>query len=441
MPPVASRRVLIDAEDFTRRRGVAALTRGDSLDLEEVPRRPNAALLGGLVFALLIAAGSAGAAFVTGRAPDGWRADGALVLDRQTGARFVADGGLLRPAPTLTSALLAGARSEPVLVPHEHVAGAPLGAGLPGEGMPERPPSLPERATGFLACVGSSGSIDVFTGAPRRSALAAEGLLVRTDAVAEVVLVVGRRAHPTSAPALAALGYTEGQVRVVPQEWLDLVPTGDSLTLLSVTAVDPTSGVPGVGVEGEVVAATGSGRHFLVADGAVSPLVNRTSELLAPAPVRTVPESVLLTAPAGPPVGVLDAPEEPPTVPAREDVVVPCVRSSDGAVELGQSVADAGTRPSAPRRLDTRDDRDLSVTWHFQPGFGALVGPQDLDVPVEAGEQRRSGGIRIVADGVGHEFADDEALRALGYRREQTVLLPPPWLALVADGVTLSVIT
>jgi len=70
---VAGRRELIESEDFAGRRGVAALVRGDALAVEDVPRRPNAALLLGLVVVVLVAAGSAATAFLAGRAPDGWR--------------------------------------------------------------------------------------------------------------------------------------------------------------------------------------------------------------------------------------------------------------------------------------------------------------------------------------------------------------------------------
>ena len=438
---MTSRRVLIDAEDFNRRRGVAALLRGDCLDLEEVPRRPNAALLVGVVFALLIAAASAGTAFVTGRAPDGWRDDGTLVLDRETGARFLALGQTLRPVPTLTGALLAGGRSEPVLVPHEEVVRAPLGPPLPGAGLPERPPALPPSPTGFSACLGGHDMVDVFAGTPRGGALPQDGLLVRPVGAKEVVLLAGRRAHPLSRPALASLGYFPTQVREVPRAWLDLVPRGAPLTRLEPQARrGKGKGVRGVGKSGQVVAAAQSGRRFLVEAGVVRPLANRTSELLAPPPVRNVPDAVLLAAPAGPPAGVVDAPAQPPAVPAPESVVVPCVRSSDGLVTLLEQARDNETRPPPARRFPVAGGPELTMTWHFRPGEGALVGPLDLDQPRPVGSPpvAGTGGIRVVADGIGYEVADLPALGALGYRREQTVLLPVTWLALLERGAPLS---
>ncbi|WP_133411968.1 type VII secretion protein EccB [Vallicoccus soli] len=430
---MASRRVLIDAEDFARRRGVAALLRGDSLDVEEVPRRPNAALAAGVVLALLAAAATAGTAFVTGREPSGWQRDGTLVLDRETGARFLAEDGRLRPAPTLTSVLLAGGRTDPVLVPHDAVAAAPLGAALGGAGLPEAPPGLPERPTGFTACLTAPAAVDVHAGAPGGAPADATGLLVRTPGSTQLVLLAGARAHPVAGDALAPLGLFPAQVREVPAAWLALVPSGPALRPLAVPPEPAGQGVRGVGQGGEVVASRGTGRAYLVSRGTVRPFLDRTSELLAPRPVRAVPDAALEAAPEGPPVGVPGAPAEPPAVPDPSTPVVPCTRSSDGQLSLLRSAQDRGTRPSTPREAPT--DPPVTVRWHLAPGQGALVGPPDLDAPPPAGTSARgSGGIRLVADGLAHEVADLDALRALGYRREQTVLLPGAWLALAPTG-------
>jgi len=437
---VGSRRDLIEAEDFQRRRAVAALTRGDTLEVEEVPRRPNAWLIAGVVLALLIAAGSAVTAFITDRVPDGWMDDGSLVVDEDTGARYVAMGGILRPTPTLTGALLAGARGKPVLVSNDNVQQAPLGRPLTGAGMPERPPDLPAVPTGFTTCVTDAGNLEVFAGEPATLPSRANGVLVSPIGLPEIVLVSGRRAHPVSDDALTALGYSSAQVREVPAAWLALAAPGPPLTLLE-PMTDSGLGVPGVGAASEIVASAETGRHFLVADGTVQRLVNRTSELLAPSPVRTLPGSALRAAPPGTPYGIIDAPTSPPVVSPREAVVVPCVRSSDGLLTVASDIdiGDARTRPGPTHEVSVAGN-PTTVRWHFPPGEGALVGPLDLDRPRSPGESATGGTeeIRLVAAGIGHPVASPEVLRALGYRREQTVLLPDSWLALLEPGVPLA---
>lgn len=441
---MASRRTLIDVEDFNRRRGVAALVRGDSLDLEEVPPRPNAAIAGGVIVALLLCGGSVATAYLTGRAPEGWRSDGTLVLDEATGARYVARDGALHPAPTLTSALLAGARARPVLVPHAAVSGARVGGALPGQDLPERPPSLPATPTGFTACWDGS-VLGVYAGAPAVRPASAEAVLAGVDG--RVFLVADRASHPVSPAALTALGYSGAEVRPVPAAWLALVPAGAPLDLLPAATVDPSRGVPDVGSLGEVVAEAGTGRRFLVGDGTLAPFANTTSELLAPAPVREVPGAAVLAAAPAPPAGIVDAPSTPPTVPPREDAAVPCVRSSDGGVSVAAEVSDAGTVAAPEHALGGGEDGKAAdgtggpgavpVSWHFRPGRGALIGPTSLDQPSAPGEEG-SEKIRVVDAGTGYPMGDLGALGALGYRREQTVLLPDSWLALTVRGGELS---
>lgn len=419
---MASRRDLIEAEDFHRRRGVAALARGDTLEVEQVPRRPNVWLITGVVVALLIAAGSAATAFITDRAPDGWLDNGTLVINEDTGARYVAQGGRLHAASTLTGAILAGAKPEPVLVPTETLRQAPIGRPLRPGGLPERPPDLPAVPTGFTACATGPNSVDVFAGAPAVALAPANGLLVQARGTSQIVLLAGRRAYPITPDALVALGYSRTQVRSVPGAWLELTVPGPRLTVLR--------------PDGRVVEAADTGRRFVVDGATVRPLVNRTSALLAPSPVRTVPDSVLLSRPSGPPVGIAGAPATAPNVPAPNTSIVACVRSSDGLVTVAAAVADAGTRPSPPHRVRI-GSATVTVTWHFPPGQGALVGPLNLDQPQPSGPDDITG-IRLVAGGVGYPVASLEVLRELGYQRQQTVLLPDSWLALLEPGTTLT---
>lgn len=425
---MASRRDLIEAEDFHRRRGVAALQRGDTLAVEDVPRRPNAALVAGLVLVLLIAAGSAVTAFLTGRAPDNWLADGSLVVDESTGARYVARAGTLRPTPTVTAALLAGARPQPTLVPHAKVVDAPIGLPLRDDGTPEAPPAVPPVQPSLTACLSGGDAVDVFAGRPGGSTAPTDGLLVRPRGGSEVRLLDQQRAYPLDPGALVALGYTTTQIRDVPPAWLALVPTGPPLATIGVA--------PGA----EVVATTGGGRYVLQG-GRARPAANATSARLLPAPARTVPDTAIASVPAGTPVGVLDAPSEPPSVPAPEFAVSPCVfGGGTPQVRLGYAgpVSDGPGTRSTPTRRVTPPGGPLAVTWHFAPGGGALIGPPELNQRRPADQaDLRDAGITLVAAGVGYPVADLETLQQLGYRRDQIVVLPRPWFDLLAPGAPL----
>jgi hypothetical protein len=421
---VASRRELIESEDFARRRGVAALVRGDALAIEDVPRRPNAGLLVGLVVVVLVAAVSAASAFLTGRAPDGWRDDGTLVVDRETGARYLATAGLLRPAPTLTAALLAGARREPVLVPHARVLGVPVGTALPDDGTPELPPSLPAPPPPLTACASSADRVAVFTGTPAGAARAGTGVLARPAGGTEIVLLTGGAAHHVEPTALPALGYAPAQIRDVPEAWIALLPRGGDLA--------PTP------APGPVVATT-AGSRYVLDRGRARQVADDTSARLFPTPARTVDAEEILALPAGPPVGLRDVPSGPPTVPARESPTVACVVGGGESPRLVvQDTALDTTTRAGPERVLGGGARPLRVTWHVPPGGGALLAPPEFD------RERPPSGDRddpmvVVDGGLGFPVADDEALRALGYDRARVLPIGRPWFALLGAGPRLAV--
>ncbi|MDL5155811.1 type VII secretion protein EccB [Actinomycetospora termitidis] len=424
---MAGRRELIESEDFQRRRGVAALVRGDDLAIDDVPRRPNAALVVGVVVVVLVAAISAASAFLTDRPPDGWRDEGAVVVDRETGARYLATDGLLRPAPTLTAALLAGGRrGEPVLVPHSRVLTMPVGTALPGDGLPQLPPALGAPVPLAACATGpdrdAPDRVAVYAGPVVGPATAFTGFLARASGTAGTVLVAGGRAHPVDPGALPLLGWSPTQVREVPGPWLGLLPRGGTLS--------PRE-APGA------VVATTDGARYVLDRGRARLVADETTARLLPTPARTVVPDEVLALPAGPVAGIADVPSAPPVVPAREDTVVPCVtRGGDSpTLQVFGAVASPGLA-AGPERLLAGGERPARVTWHVPPGGGALLAPPGFDAAARRDDPE---GIVLVDAGLGFGVDDDEALRALGYAREQVLPIRPGWFALLAAGPRLAV--
>jgi len=61
-------------------------------------------------------------------APDfSWRAQGSIIVDKDTGTRYVLLGGALRPAANYASARLAGSSKPVSMVSHKTLAGTPVG--------------------------------------------------------------------------------------------------------------------------------------------------------------------------------------------------------------------------------------------------------------------------------------------------------------------------
>src|SRR3712207_5107951 len=102
---MASKRDLVEAHAFNRRRLVTAFLSGAPGGREVEPTRPARAVIAGVVLAGLVLAGAALAGYLRPGLPQGWN-DNTLVVARTSGARYVATGGTLYPVVNTTSARL-----------------------------------------------------------------------------------------------------------------------------------------------------------------------------------------------------------------------------------------------------------------------------------------------------------------------------------------------
>lgn len=364
------------------------------------------------------------------RGEPAWALEGALVVDASTGQRYLVADQVLRPAPTLTSARLAGARGPARQVAHRQIAGAAAGPALEvARDLPEAPPRLPDPPTGLTACThpaGAGADVEVYADAPAPGAPGgATGALVAADGAPAVLLADGQ-AHPVTPAAIAALGLGGAPVLAVPAPWLALTPPGPALDVIS-PEVDPGRGLAGVGSLGETVTDPG-GKHYLVTNAGLAPAAGPSAAALAPLPARMVSDELIAAAPTAAPFGAQITPPVPPR-PAGAGATL-CVRSFDAAL----SITDAPGEPRDGARARVLPGGAIS-RWHAPAGAGALLASADLDAaPAPAAGPT---GIVLVADGAAHPVATTGVLGALGYTRQQTVLVPAAWLGLAAPASAL----
>src|SRR5919199_2837595 len=102
---MASKRDLVEAHAFNRRRLVTAFLGGAPGGRELEPARPARAVVAGVVLAVLLLVGAAVAGYLRPGLPNGWNQN-SLVIARNSGARYVATGGVLYPVANTTSARL-----------------------------------------------------------------------------------------------------------------------------------------------------------------------------------------------------------------------------------------------------------------------------------------------------------------------------------------------
>ncbi len=255
---MSSKRDLVEAHSFNRRRLVTAFVSGAPGGREVEPVRYGRTLVGGMVLALLIVAGAAVSGFIKPSVPEDWN-DGGLVVGKDSGSRFVAVEGTLYPVINTTSArlLLAsdGEEMKVNFVPEDLIAEAPTEATIGIQGAPDAlpaPGSLVQ--TGWTACTDSTGGVAVSVGESPVSTPVADEALRVVDRQGSWVVTGNQRyqlpdaARPQAA-VLRALGLDDQPERGVTGVWLDLFPVGDPLVPFSVpgagASVDGT-GVPGL---------------------------------------------------------------------------------------------------------------------------------------------------------------------------------------------------
>jgi hypothetical protein len=110
---MASRRDQLQSYQFVVQRSLSALVMRETDPAQSPLRRGVGAAFGGAMIALIIAAVFAVVGLITKTGSGKWQVEGAVVVEKETGAPFVYRGGTLYPMANFTSALLASGQSPP----------------------------------------------------------------------------------------------------------------------------------------------------------------------------------------------------------------------------------------------------------------------------------------------------------------------------------------
>jgi type VII secretion protein EccB len=142
--PMPSRQDQLHAHQFTVQRVVAALVMRETDPAQSPMRRIAGATWVGAFVAVMALAGAAVYGLLVGGTSTDWRDPHVVIIEKESGARYVYRDGLLHPVLNYASALLIvgsdGARTVPVS--RRSLADAPRGAAL---GIPGAPDSLPAK--------------------------------------------------------------------------------------------------------------------------------------------------------------------------------------------------------------------------------------------------------------------------------------------------------
>ena len=389
----------IQAYGFLRRRLISALILGDANAPSSPSRRTVLATTLGLVLLVLLLAGFGILAVVKPGAPSDWRQGGAVIVEKETGTRFVLGAdGKAHPVLNYASArLLAGGNgAKTVSVAAATLATVPRGLPL---GIPDAPDSLP--ATDTLDTGPWSACSQVAAGAPVGATptttailgpLAAgpvllggsDALVVRDPSTARYLVTGGTR-YALGEDAAVALGLGTAQDVPVSTAFVSAVPVGRPLAVIPVAG----AGLPGPTVGGRPTLVgqvlqtdnVGAGaRFFVVRSDGLAAVTELEAALVLGAPANRVAYGAAQPAPLavasadalGAPKSAAGLPQPPspdgsngasaypetvPTVrPLTDDLTagfVVCVSSAG----QGRSVVVAGPRLPLPAGAEPVADR------------------------------------------------------------------------------------
>ncbi|MFF9689998.1 type VII secretion protein EccB [Streptomyces sp. NPDC014623] len=479
-----SKRDQVQAHSFMMGRLSSGLLTADPDAPESPLGRTTRGVVFGVLVTLLIGAGATVYGLLRPGGNDGWRSDRHLVVNRETGARYLWTGtdGVLHPVRNYASArLIGGSDLATVDVATASLQGIPVGspAGIPGA-----PDTLPgaDRLDGgawHMCVTGPGGAVPSTSGAvtgtgvekPGATTLVAgapldsrgvgadRGVLVRGPDRTEYLVWRGSRLElDRASDARNALGYGSERPMPVSAAFLDALAPGPALKPPEV----PGRGGEGPELGGEAsrigqlfkisVPGGGSTYHLLRKDGLV-PLTRLGAALVLGDPatqeeayegrspeVRAVGADALREHRAKDPgtAGSAELPDAPPSPQPTPRGTALCAQvdgDNGGAriksvlVPLSELAPIAVSEGTAPPLEAACVRTDATVV---RPGHAALVRALHASGAAHAGTT-----YLVAENGVKYRVSAKDSLAALGYADGDISSVPAPLLAALPTGADL----
>ena len=464
---MATKKDLVEAYSFSRRRLVTAFVSGAPGGREVEPARPGRTIVGGLALAVLLVAGAAIAGIFSPSVPEDWADSPGLIVSKETGAAYVItedaveeaeasdsdSGPVLRPVINITSAMLIlGADVTPEIVPQSAIDAETIGDDI---GILNAPASVPTDdlliESGWTACTEERRGIRLAVAeSPGVGDVARGGFVVESDHAYYVIA----QARPEGAGEPSAYRYRlpddrgvrddilgdlglefSARATSVSQDWLALFPAGGALDAdsfeLQGVGDRVTYGGAGTGVSSQALVGdyiNGDEGAFLLTEQGPAPL-----DPFALAVYANLTGSDKPTLRGSDDLSVGRALEPYRAARWPDTLLEPvfgehCARLQP---EPGESpVVELGTDPTDEASSTAVDAGERSVA--VDPGRGAYVLSGDWS--------DRSGGSPYLIDAKGNANAmvGLGAADLLGYAGYDAPVVPDAWIELFDEGVPLS---
>jgi type VII secretion protein EccB len=428
---VPSRSDQLHSYQFAMRRVVSAVAAHESNPARPPGRRAGVMLLAGVLVAALGLAGFAVWGLLQPGGSTRWRSGTAVIVEKESGAKFVYLDGVLHPVANYASALLivGSARPSTVSVARRSLAGVPRGPRL---GIPGAPDALPLRRDllgGPWSVCGAGGRSAVVVGStPAGGApLGDAGLLASTPDGTVHLLWNGRRARVREPSTVLGM-LVWGAPQPVAAALVSALPAAADIVRVPIAARgQPFPPLAGARI-GQVFLIDGR-QHAVALAGGLAPVTPFQAALLIGDPLTV--ERVGQTAPTPLPPGEYAA--LPKTgFPGTWDglpVEVPRLVTAPGGALCAVAGGDLVVGSAPPRGAAIAvSSPGLADEVRLPPGRGALVRSRPApDAP--------DGVLYLVTDlGVRHHLPAPDVLPMLGYGGAKPVPVPAEIVALLPVG-------
>lgn len=437
-----TRREQVQAHRFTVRRIISAMVSGEPETLDLPMRRLALAAVASTAIAGLVFAGFWIVGLIWPGGAESWKVDGAVIIEEETGARFVYFDGLLHPVQNYASALLivSSGDREVHSVHQSSLADTPRGGML---GIPGAPDALPEPdqfvSAPWLTCSAPNridalqldSHIVVGMSFPGGQDLADRGLLAESSG--ELYLILdGVKFRIPDEKSLPALGADAEQVLTVDPVFINALATGPELTITVPDAGDSGRELDGAGYDiGDLF--VNNDRHYVLLEDGLSPIGELAAELIGTRQVElstaavSQNQSSTTIEPAGFPT---DRPEVISGLASEVSAVCAVYEGGRTRVEAF-AVSPEGLQKNTLKAPVSDDEVATADRVMLPGGYGSLLRSE-----VSPGSE--GGTVYLVTD-QGWKFGmTQEVLDAFGYGGISPTPVPSELLDLLATGPGLS---
>ncbi|MBM9624497.1 type VII secretion protein EccB [Streptomyces zhihengii] len=459
-----SKRDQVQAHAFLMNR----LTAGMLLAEPDAPESPLGRTTRGTVFGLVIAVVIAAGAVVFGLIkPGGHQLSGKeLVVNRDTGARYLFVNDELRPVRNYSSALLIGGKGlKTDDVRTASLRGKPVGLPV---GIPDAPDSIPDKkdleAGAWQVCsvIDSKFSTALVAGAPadgRRLGADEGAIVIGPDAATTYLVWQGQRLK-MDGDASASLGYGSITPRPVSAAFLQVLAPGPDLSPPPVQdrgAIGPVLGgaQSRLGQVFQVQVPGSAPKYYLLKREGLVPLTDTQAALVLGSPATRL-EAYGGLPPQPIRLATVELKEnQAPGADGREVATgLPLSPPRATPTPRGQSVCNRVDPRSGTPRVSTELVPVKSLTPFAQvepgsvqssciqmdrivvrPGRGVLV------QALTAGGRPAGGSTYLVSDNGAKYLLTQQAIEAFGYAETKAQTLPSPLLSMLPTGPDLDPVT